>query len=250
MPLNISQLKLAYQQGIKLYSGKIGITKAKEPLINEGVNSSTATDLIYNVKHLLNGNRFKRALSSNHADNFLKWIKEDYGTKGIRNALWAFRQNIEYRMEATGGNFPGPLEIYNRHLELSEEHDLEDFVVNPEELGVGALVEGKARTITINRYERSSKARKLCLQHYKAICVICKFDFKEAYGAIGDGFIHVHHLKEISTIGREYEVDPILDLRPVCPNCHAMIHQQTPAYTIDEIKKRIRQNKPLMPSGS
>lgn len=46
----------------------------------------------------------------------------------------------------------------------------------------------------------------------------------------------VHHLQEISSIGEEYEVNPIEDLRPVCPNCHAMLHKRDPAYSIADLK--------------
>jgi 5-methylcytosine-specific restriction protein A len=49
------------------------------------------------------------------------------------------------------------------------------------------------------------------------------------------GFTHVHHLKAISMVGPDYECDPIQDLRPVCPNCHAVIHRREPPYTIDEV---------------
>ncbi|MDC9497701.1 MULTISPECIES: HNH endonuclease [unclassified Pseudoalteromonas] len=38
--------------------------------------------------------------------------------------------------------------------------------------------------------------------------------------------MHVHHIVPISDIGDEYQVDPIRDLRPVCPNCHAMLHRK------------------------
>ena len=44
-------------------------------------------------------------------------------------------------------------------------------------------------------------------------------------------------VNQISDIGKEYEVDPIKDLIPVCPNCHAMIHSKRPAFTIEEIKE-------------
>ena len=30
--------------------------------------------------------------------------------------------------------------------------------------------------------------------------------------------IQVHHLVPLSAIGKKYRVDPIRDLRPVCPN--------------------------------
>jgi hypothetical protein len=49
----------------------------------------------------------------------------------------------------------------------------------------------------------------------------------------------VHHLKPLSEIKANYEVDPILDLRPVCPNCHAMIHTHEPPYTIEELSEII-----------
>ncbi|MDY6960261.1 MAG: HNH endonuclease, partial [Halobacteriota archaeon] len=30
--------------------------------------------------------------------------------------------------------------------------------------------------------------------------------------------------------------DPVNDLRPVCPNCHAVLHKKKPPYTIEELK--------------
>ena len=50
----------------------------------------------------------------------------------------------------------------------------------------------------------------------------------------------MHHLKQIANIGKEYTINPIKDLRPVCPNCHAMIHKRKEPYSIEEIKKQIK----------
>jgi predicted HNH restriction endonuclease len=61
--------------------------------------------------------------------------------------------------------------------------------------------------------------------------------FAETYGDEFASIIHVHHVVALSIIGGEYEVDPIKDLRPVCPNCHAVIHSRTPPYTIEEAVK-------------
>jgi 5-methylcytosine-specific restriction protein A len=102
------------------------------------------------------------------------------------------------------------------------------------------IFEGTVRRISINAYERNPEARRKCIEHYGAICSICQFDFKETYGEVGEGFIHVHHLKQISEIGETYKVDPIKDLRPVCPNCHAMIHKKQPPYMIEEIKRLLK----------
>lgn len=111
----------------------------------------------------------------------------------------------------------------------------------PEEISdEGDLYEGSKRKVTINAYERNPKARQKCISHYGFHCSVCEFDFGKIYGDIGKGFIHVHHLKPLADIGEEYEIDPISDLRPVCPNCHAIIHRRDPPYTIEEVKSFLK----------
>lgn len=100
--------------------------------------------------------------------------------------------------------------------------------------------EGTKRAVTINYYERNPKARVICLAHYGHKCVICGFLFGERYGTVGDGFIHVHHVRPLSEAEEGYELDPIRDLRPVCPNCHAMVHRRVPAFTIEEIRALLK----------
>lgn len=103
-----------------------------------------------------------------------------------------------------------------------------------------SFMEGKSKEVTQTRYERNPQARKTCLRHHGYSCQICEFNFGKTFGEIGNGFIHVHHINAIAGIGKEYEIDPKNDLIPVCPNCHAMIHSKRPAFTIDEIKERIK----------
>ena len=96
--------------------------------------------------------------------------------------------------------------------------------------------EGTANQITQTRYERNPHARVACINHYGYSCSVCEFDFEKRFGELGKNFIHVHHLTQVATVGKTYQVDPILDLRPVCPNCHAMLHRQNPPLTIEELK--------------
>ena len=103
------------------------------------------------------------------------------------------------------------------------------------------IAEGSVKRVTVNSYERSVKARRICLELYGYNCVVCGFNFEEVFGELGKGFIHVHHLKELSSIGEEYVVDPKIDLRPVCPNCHAMLHKGESLLTIEELVE-IRQS--------
>jgi len=111
----------------------------------------------------------------------------------------------------------------------------------PEEINTSVLyAEGARRLVTVNSYERNPRARQACISHHGVRCIVCGLSFQEVYGAVGEGFIHVHHLSPVSTKGQAYQLDPISDLRPVCPNCHAMMHQQVPPLTVDELKAMLR----------
>jgi len=101
----------------------------------------------------------------------------------------------------------------------------------------GLVLEGARRSVVVNIYERDPNARRRCLNHWKPKCQVCRFDFGAIYGALGEGFIHVHHLQPLGELREEYQLDPIADLRPVCPNCHAMLHRQSPPLTIEQLQE-------------
>lgn len=128
-------------------------------------------------------------------------------------------------------------------IEALNETELTGEIQYPEEIPLeqnNSFTEGIRKTITVNTYERNPKARQECLKYWKAICSVCDFDFGNKYGELGKGFIHVHHLIPVSEIGKSYQVDPINDLRPVCPNCHSMIHKKNPPIEINELKEIIK----------
>lgn len=106
-----------------------------------------------------------------------------------------------------------------------------------------ALIEGAVTRINVNRFERDGAARSKCIEHYGATCSVCDFRFEDRYGAIGAEYIHVHHIIPISSIRESYVVDPVEDLRPVCPNCHAMLHRKIPPILIDDLKNIIKTNR-------
>lgn len=111
----------------------------------------------------------------------------------------------------------------------------------PEEISeIEALYEGTRKQILVNAYERSRVARDKCLEYYDKRCVVCDQYMSEIYGTVAEELIHVHHCKPLSEIQEGYEVDPIKHLRPVCPNCHAVIHLRKPPYTIEEVRCFLR----------
>jgi predicted HNH restriction endonuclease len=99
-----------------------------------------------------------------------------------------------------------------------------------------AFEEGVARRVTSNVYERNKAARQRCLDHYGLSCFVCTFNFDKVYPEISKGYIHVHHRELISTKGVNL-VDPIKDLVPVCPNCHAMLHSKKAPLIPEELRE-------------
>lgn len=102
----------------------------------------------------------------------------------------------------------------------------------PDETGYD---EGRQTRVTVNRYERDPAARQKCIEYYGLDCTVCGLNFEREYGPEGAGFIHVHHIVEVSKGGRR-KIDPIRDLRPICPNCHGIIHYNSPMLSIEQLR--------------
>ena len=106
------------------------------------------------------------------------------------------------------------------------------------------LVEGAVSRVSVNAYERNPEARRRCIEAHGTRCCICGFSFGAVYGEVAEGYIHVHHLRPLSEIDGEYVVDPISDLRPICPNCHAVVHRRIPAFDIEEVRALLQSRSP------
>ncbi len=122
---------------------------------------------------------------------------------------------------------------------------LPDEVETPEQ-----YVEGSLSKVAVNRYERNRLARVKCIEFHGYTCAACSIDFGEIYGAIAAHYIHVHHIVPLSTIGKEYKLDPVKDLIPVCPNCHAVIHITQPALTVEQLRQHLAGRKTTTYQGN
>lgn len=149
----------------------------------------------------------------------LEWLQ---GLKPLKNV----GSNVEPRLVGY---------LSELFTELTLRLNLPEEVSEPE-----GVVEGATKQIVVNAYERDSTAKSRCIKRWGCICVVCDFDFYAVYGDLGQGFIHVHHLKPLHTIGEAYMLDPENDLRPVCPNCHAMLHRKKDVLSIEELAGYLR----------
>lgn len=97
------------------------------------------------------------------------------------------------------------------------------------------------RTEIIKEVSKRHKSLvELAKRKYGKKCSVCEFDFGKTFGNHGDGFIEIHHLKPIAKGKRQTTIE---DVRPVCPNCHRMLHRGNVLLSIEDLKKIINKEK-------
>lgn len=113
---------------------------------------------------------------------------------------------------------------------------------------VGGYPEGALMRIEVNRYERDRRNRSAALAIHGRACKGCGMSFEERYGAIAAGFIEVHHITPVSNLTANYVINPQTDLVPLCPNCHAVVHRQTPPISIEELSALVKPSSGQRPA--
>ena len=154
-------------------------------------------------------------------------------------------------------------EIFDTELDkigkCSEWYKLADYVgikmpidsdanILPEEINkneIKVIIEGAKKRIVVNAYERDPEAKRVCKEHYMKQkghieCQICGFNFGEKYGREYANMIHMHHIIPLNEIGKEYVINPVKDLLPVCPNCHMILHSNG-GISVEELKKKLEE---------
>ncbi|WP_423841674.1 HNH endonuclease [Aeromonas veronii] len=62
------------------------------------------------------------------------------------------------------------------------------------------------------------------------------------YGALGEDFCEVHHLKKLADAEKQVDTK-ISDLAVICSNCHRMIHRTNPMKTISQMKELLHKKQ-------
>ena len=175
-----------------------------------------------------------------HVDSSFTCVYDYSDTNFLQKVLECLRNNPEWYdySRRSGSTLTSSLEHYISFLNYRKNSKSLLKTINPD-----TYKEGRVSYVHAVGYERNKDARNACIDYYGCRCSVCGFDFEKVYGEIGRNFIEVHHVVPIHERKGEYDINPINDLRPVCSNCHSMIHRRNPVYSIDEIKEMIVCNK-------
>lgn len=151
----------------------------------------------------------------------------------------------DWHPRASGTEFPSHLvpeleRLWQEHV-ASVENGRDNSEREIVEVQRQVYFEGQRSQETITVVQRNPEARNACLAFHGRNCKVCGMNFKEKYGNIDDGYVHVHHLNPLGESTDERAIDPINDLVPVCPNCHAMLHRVSPPYSIEELQRKMEE---------
>jgi 5-methylcytosine-specific restriction protein A len=235
------QIHKAFEISKKVYLKELSLTDGTKILVDSGLKQSSSRDYIYAYSKLMEGELYTRTINVYATDYYLENIYNENGNLRLKTALKAVDKHIIYYEGTSGASVIKGRAVYDKWKRITE-NDFSETVFPDEVDKEVEYSEGKTRHVIVNSYERSRQARQECIEHFGLNCQVCNFNFQEKFGELGMNFIHVHHIVDISTIGKEYSVNPKTDLIPVCPNCHAMLHKQKPAYSVSELK-RIMENE-------
>ena len=236
MRINATMIEQVYIYARKIYNKNIEIDQAVKILVNDYKwTEGSAKGYINVYNHIRNGEKYTWTINGTATNYYLENVYKDDGYNALQTALESVKLHIDYQGNIqTINNIKKIYEKYKNVVNI--ENNYNDYNDEPEKY----YSEGKARQVFVNIFERNTNARQKCIEHYGYKCSICETLLSDIYGELAEYFIHIHHITELSKIGKEYIIDPINDLRPLCPNCHAIIHRKSPALSIDELKNIIK----------
>ena len=149
----------------------------------------------------------------------LTQLGTDYLNKHIEDLDYIFNTGFSYKDKANVTN------------KLSKESANNKLLILDENVTVS---EGETKTIQAKVKSRSSQLRDAAIDYFSKTtnglkCCVCGFDFYKKYGARGKNYIEIHHEKPVSQYEKEDITvtikEAIKNLKPLCSNCHKMIHR-------------------------
>lgn len=227
-------IKVLFELAEKFYKGDISFTEANNSLKDKGLDTNLIKDYLIIYPCLLNGKTYTNWICGDAMRYYLDQIFQTKGMPYLRNALQALSLHIDCNEDApeevTATNKGILYEYLSSFGFLCDEY-FEDTIPDS-----ATMKDGLTKYTIVNLYERNPIIRSRCIEYFGATCQVCDLNFETKYGPLGKGFIHVHHVVDISAVHEEYVVDVIHDLQPVCPNCHSMLHKRKPAYLVQELR--------------
>ena len=105
----------SYKVAVQVFDNIISKQKGIEYLTkNIGMNARSASDYIENYKCLRSGTVYRRTMNKNATKTYLQNIYDDLGVQGLRTALQAVQQHLDYYENLGHGKLPSIQAVYRQ----------------------------------------------------------------------------------------------------------------------------------------
>jgi 5-methylcytosine-specific restriction protein A len=220
------QYEPAFDIAKAVIAGGFNRSRAIEVMADSGFGHASAAFYLNALLTMPSGDAYKKTISNSAARYYLQRFMDEMTAVEFSAVLLSVAAHIRYYNAQGVGKQRALAKILVEFQSRADEHYRQVLSNTPNTTHIvpsavePVFNEGATRTIELTIHERDPAARNACLAKFGATCQVCYFDFEKTYGEIGKGFIHVHHKVDLATIGESYQIDPINDLIPVCPNCN------------------------------
>ncbi|MBG0751122.1 MULTISPECIES: HNH endonuclease [Pectobacterium] len=232
------QYTAAYTIGCQVYNKVIALQHGAKILNEEyGLNENSAKDYINNLKHMLNGEVFKRTLSAGSFEYYLIKIREDFGIELFRKAILSVGMHIDYyedtnkpqKLKKTRSiveNIEKSLSGKNTFLELTTEFNIQidkslsDSSTERKKRLSASPVYPEKKTIQSEYFIRNPDVVAEVLIRANGKCERCDSNAPFLRRRDNTPYLEVHHKTPLAEGGE----DTVENATALCPNCHRYLH--------------------------
>lgn len=131
---------------------------------------------------------------------------------------------------------PDVKRYFSRDLRVPTRVELEA----PEKVIRKSYLEGQKKERVLELISRNYRLAIEAKKKWGLDCQICGFNFEKTYGPLGREFIEVHHLRQLARQDGKGSKITVEDVRPVCSNCHSIIHRRKDMLLLRKVKRALR----------
>jgi len=209
---------MAYYLGREVYHERLSYTEAVAKLADIGMNKTSASFSIGNLRQMINGAAYHRAMSNEQTRYFLDSIQQDDGLPGLKKAVAAFAEHLPYLRKSNQNRMPGLTALLAEYAARLEENPAEtdavdDLIDKPEG---NSSPDRAARTGSY--FRRDPKIRAHLVKRANGKCEFCG----RAGFLMPDGnrYIETHHIIGLAKQGP----DTLANVICLCADHHRESH--------------------------
>ena len=235
--ITLQQIQAAYEFSSQVYDKEIGFEEAAGKLQRDhGLNINSARDFLTQFRCMVDGDVFKRTLSSTAMQYFLSTILQKRGRASADKAVSAAWKHIAYYEQLEGtrlkklssvvqqfqNSIDGPVsaEVKDAEFAAAVVNAISDSTASRQKRLKVAKKKPGVLIATTKVFIRNPDVVAEVLHRAKGSCEVCKQPAPFFRKIGGSAYLEVHHTVQLAHGGE----DTVENAIAVCPNCHRKQH--------------------------